>query len=115
MPIASETPLPTETGAKKTGRRANPAIDGPRDRTVCFMLSEAEKEAVDRLAFCMNLTRSGVLANVIAQFVAATGDKKAAKAAEKALTDYLDECRQAVKARGDFADKTLAAIKGGNK
>jgi len=79
------------------------------------MLSEAEKEAVDRLAFCMNLTRSGVLANVIAQFVAATGDEKAAKAAERALIDYLDECRQAVKARGDFADQTLAAIKGVNK
>lgn len=112
MPIAAEARPRTEHAPKKTGRRANPAIDGPRDRTVCFMLSEAEKEAVDRLAFCMNLTRSGVLANVIAQFVAATGDKKAAKAAENALTKYMEECRQAVKARGDLADKTLASMKG---
>jgi len=78
------------------------------------MLSEAEKDAVDRLALCMNLTRSGVLANVIAQFVAATGDKLEAKTAEQALTNYLDECRQAVKARGDFADRTIPGIKGQN-
>jgi len=110
MPIASR-PSPLERGVK-TGRRENPAINGPRDRTVCFMLSEPEKDSVDRLAFCMDLTRSGILANVVAQFVAATEGTKGGRAAEKALAAYLSECRQAVKKRGSVADKTIASMKG---
>lgn len=109
MPIASSS-LP-ETGGIKTGRRENPAINGPRDRTVCFMLSEAEKDSVDRLAFCMHLTRSGILATVVEQFVTATEDTKTGRAAEKALTAYLKECRKAVLKRGAFADKTIASMK----
>jgi len=115
MPIASETPPPTEAGAKKTGRRANPAIDGPRDRTVCFMLSEAEKEAVDRLAFCMNLTRSGILAKIVADFVRATETSKDGRNAEKQLAVYLTQCRTAVKKRGTLADEALPGMKGKNQ
>ena len=110
MPIASG-PSALERGVK-TGRRENPAINGPRDRTVCFMLSEPEKNSVDRVAFCMDLTRSGILANVVAQFVAATEGTKHGRAAEKALRGYLSECRKAVKKRGSFADKTIAPTKG---
>src|SRR5438552_2580166 len=110
MPIASNPP-PLERGVK-TGRRENPAINGPRDRTVCFMLSEPEKDGVDRLAFCMHLTRSGILANIVAEFVAAAEEGKKARAAEKTLTAYLNECRKAVKKRGAFADNTIAEMKG---
>jgi hypothetical protein len=111
MPIASEAP-PEERGVK-TGRRENPAIiNGPRDRTVCFMLSEPEKDSVDRLAFCMHLTRSGILANIVAEFVAAAKGSKEGQAAEKALTAFLSECRKAVKRRGPLADKTIAEMKG---
>ncbi|MEP6821385.1 MAG: hypothetical protein ABI946_03450 [Chthoniobacterales bacterium] len=76
------------------------------------MLSAAEKESVDRLAFCMHLTRSGILANVVAQFVMATEGTKQGRAAEKALAAYLGECRKAVTKRGAFADKTLSETKG---
>jgi hypothetical protein len=110
MPIASSL-LKTESGIK-TGRRENPAINGPRDQTVCFMLSNAEKDSVDRLAFCMQLTRSGVLANVVAHFVTATEGTRRGRAAEKALTAYLSECRKVVGERGAFADKRLASMKG---
>jgi hypothetical protein len=90
-----------------TGRRANPAIDGPRDNTVCFMLSKNEKFELDRLAFCINLTRSGLLAKVVAQFIAATEDTKQGREAAKGLRGYLAECAAAVKKRGTFATKTL--------
>ena len=76
------------------------------------MLSEAEREWVDRLAFCMNLTRSGILANVVAQFVTATEQTKKGRAAEKTLGAYLNECRKAVAKRGDLATETLASTKG---
>jgi hypothetical protein len=96
----------------KTGRRENPAVDGPRDRTVCFMLSDREKLGVDRVAFCMNLTRSGILANVTSEFVTATGGEKTAQEAEKTLFRYLRECRKAVRERGAFADRIMASMKG---
>ena len=91
----------------RTGRRENPAVNGPRDKTVCFMLSEQEKHAVDRLSFCVHLTRSGLLAKVVAAFIEAADSGKRGKAAEKQLIDYLGECRRQLKRRGAFADKTI--------
>jgi hypothetical protein len=102
---------PTERGVK-TGRRETPRMEHPRDNTVCFMLSEVEKEGVDRLAFCLHLTRSGVLAKIVTEFVTAVEDSKAGRNAEKQLTAYLAESRKAVKNRGEFATKTLQKIKG---
>lgn len=96
----------------KTGRRPNPSIDGPRDNTVCFMLSDGEKLAVDRLAFCLNVTRSGLLANVVAEFVAASSGSTPGREAEKRLRAYLEDCRQAYKKRGAFAAKAVVGTKG---
>jgi hypothetical protein len=110
MHIASQTE-PTQKSVK-TGRRENPTINGPRDKPVCFMLSEQEKHAVDRVAFCMHLTRSGILANAVSMFVGAATTGRAAKKSEKQLHDYLTECRKAVKKRGAFADKTMKEMRG---
>ena len=55
---------------------------------------------MDRLAFCMNVTRSGVLANMVARFVTATEATKQGRASEKALAEYLTECRKAVNKGG---------------
>ena len=96
----------------KTGRRENPAIKRPRDQTVCFMLSEGEKYDVDHLAFCVHLTRSGLLARIVTKFLAATEDSKAARIAEKKMAAYLNECRQSIKKRGAFADETLSKLAG---
>jgi len=96
----------------KTGRRPNPSIDGPRDNTVCFMLSDGEKLAVDRLAFCLNITRSGLLAKVVAEFVAASSGSKPGREAEKRLRAYLEDCRKAFEKRGAFAVKTVVGTKG---
>jgi hypothetical protein len=100
------TPPPAEREVK-TGRRENPAINGPRDKTVCFMLSEAERVDVDRLAFCLNLTRSGVLAKIVATFVEASGETEKAKDAEKELRSYLAHCRKEVKLRGALAAESI--------
>jgi hypothetical protein len=74
------------------------------------MLSDGEKVAVDRVAFCMHRTRSGVLANVAAQFVAATGKGKKAREAKQALFQYLAECQKAIRRRGALADKAMKWI-----
>ncbi len=106
---ATKLPPPTERGIK-TGRRENPAIDGPRDQTVCFMLSAGEKLAVDRLGFCMQMTRSGVLAKIVDEFIVSTEVSKEGLEAEKRLLAYLGECRKAVKQRGAFAAKAVASL-----
>jgi|CZKV01.1.fsa_nt_gi hypothetical protein len=99
--------MPVAGGETKTGRRPNPTIDGPRDNTVCFMLSDGEKLALDRLAFCEQITRSGILARIAADFVTAAGGSKTGREAEKRLWAYLDECRKSVKKRGEFAAKCV--------
>ena len=96
----------------KTGRRPNPTIDGPRDNTVCLMLSDGEKVALDRLAFCGQITRSGILAKIVADFVMAAGGSKQGREAEKRLMAYLAECRKSVKKRGEFAAKCVVPATG---
>lgn len=106
MPIRSNTP-PQGEGVK-TGRRQNPTIDGPRDRTVCFMLSENEKSELDRVAFCLNLTRSGLLASVVAPFIEAVNGGKNGEGAKQSLDAFLEVCRKAMKERGDLSRKVGA-------
>jgi len=93
----------------------NPAIDGPRDNTVCFMLSDGEKFSVDRLGLCMNITRSGILANIVAEFVAAAGGGRKGRGAEKRVLAYLGECRKAVKKRGKWAEEFISELGRGVK
>lgn len=100
-------PNPVPGAGTKTGRRPNPTIDGPRDNTVCFMLSDGEKLALDRLAFCEQITRSGILAKIATDFVTAAGGTKQGRDAEKRLLAYLAECRKSVKKRGEFAAKCV--------
>lgn len=109
MPRIS-TQTPNEKGVK-TGRRENPAIAGPRDKTVCFMLSEEEKLAVDRLALCLNITRSGLLAKIVVSFVEAAEGRNEANPSTDHLTAFLDECRSATEERGTFAADTITALK----
>lgn len=105
MPKPAPSALPEHE--IKTGRRANPAINGARDKTVCFMLSEAERVEVDRLAFCLNLTRSGFLAKVVVAFVDAAGDADKAKEAEQELRSYFGHCRKEAKKRGALAAESI--------
>ena len=98
---------PDAAAEPKTGRRPNPTIDGPRDQTVCFMLSKGEKLSVDRLAYCMNITRSGLLAAIAVDFVESAKGSNEAAAAKKKLLAYLEECRESVKKRGEEAAKWI--------
>lgn len=54
----------------RSGRRLAADIEEPRDRTVCFTLSESERNAVDVLAAYLSRTRSSVLTRIVTAFVA---------------------------------------------
>jgi hypothetical protein len=58
----------------RSGRRLAVDIDAPRDRTVCFMVSEDEREAIDDLSACVSRTRSAVLTRIVTAFVADSND-----------------------------------------
>jgi hypothetical protein len=79
------------------------------------MLSDGEKLALDRLAFCEQITRSGILAKIAADFVMAAGGSKQGREAEKRLLAHLVECRKSVKRRGEFAAKWVIPANGKKK
>lgn len=58
----------------RSGRRLAVDIDAPRDRTVCFMVSEDERQAIDDLSACLSRTRSAVLTRIVTAFVADSND-----------------------------------------
>jgi|GEM_PF-6961835 len=58
------------TDRVRSGRRFAVDIDMPRDKTVCFTVSEDERIAIDVLAACMGRTRSSVLTRIVNAFVA---------------------------------------------
>lgn len=60
----------TQDDRIRSGRRLAADIDTPRDRTVCFMVSEDERQAIDELAGCLSRTRSSVLTKIVTAFVA---------------------------------------------
>lgn len=58
---------------KRSGRRLAVDIDAPRDRTVCFLVSEDEREAIDALAASVGRTRSSLLVRIANAFVRDAG------------------------------------------
>ena len=76
----------------RSGRRFAVDIDAPRDRTVCFTVSEDERQAIDALALCLSRTRSSVLTRIVTAFVA-----DALEGEEPGrLLELFGECRKAV-------------------
>lgn len=68
------TTTPAPVDRIRSGRRLAVDIDAPRDRTVCFTVSEDERVAVDELAAYLSRTRSSVLTKIVTAFVADWGD-----------------------------------------
>jgi hypothetical protein len=64
----------TPEDRKRSGRRLAVDIDAPRDRTVCFMVTEDERLAIDALAGCLSRTRSSVLTKIVTAFLADWND-----------------------------------------
>lgn len=87
----------------RTGRRSLLHKAEPRDKTVCFTLSERERLDLDKLCLSMNITRSGLLSNVVVSFVTAAmsgGDSSA-------LLPWLEEATQAHEKYGEQTEKIV--------
>lgn len=60
---------PPSNDRVRSGRRFAVDIDAPRDRTVCFTVSENERQAIDGLAASQSRTRSSILTKIVTAFV----------------------------------------------
>lgn len=90
----------TETPQQKTGRRPTEERIAPRDKTICFMVSEEEKVAVDTMGVCMRLTRSAILAKIVSLYIESTDENKSEKdqkASENELLQFIEKGREALK------------------
>lgn len=80
----------------KTGRRLAVDIDSPRDRTVCFMVSEEEKQAIDEIGVAVGRTRSAVLTRIVTSFVSSAFEDSGSPEIWDELTEFRNECRDAL-------------------
>jgi hypothetical protein len=69
----------------------------PRNKTVCFTLSEREKLNLDKLCMSMNITRSGLLSQVLVSFVEAATDSTK----EENLLSWVTEAATAHETYGE--------------
>lgn len=102
---------------QKTGRRPQGEIETPRDKTICFMVSEDEKVAVDRLGVATNHTRSATLAKIVTLFLESVeGQEATQEEAEEKLWIYIEECREKLKQTPEWmksiANKSKTSKKG---
>ena len=59
----------TDPERVRSGRRMAVDIEAPRDRTVCFTVSDDERDAIDQVAAMLRRTRSSVLTRIVIGFV----------------------------------------------
>jgi hypothetical protein len=82
----------TSEDRKRSGRRLAVDIDAPRDRTVCFMVSEDERVAIDSLADSVSRTRSSLLVRIVNAFMKDAG----ARAGADNVLELLQQVRTGV-------------------
>jgi hypothetical protein len=90
-----------EINRQKTGRRPADERESPRDKTVCFLVSEDEKTAVDSLGVSTKLTRSAILAKIVTLFLESADinrPQKDQKESEKKLLKFIEDARAAQEA-----------------
>lgn len=83
-----------------SARRPSDERVEPRDKTICFMVSEDEKIAVDTMGVCMRLTRSAILAKIVSLYLKSTDEKSSdedQKASEEELLQFIEKGRKALK------------------
>jgi len=93
-------------GQGRTGRRRFVDMGiSPRNKTVCFMVSEEEKEAIDQIGFVLGRTRSAMLTQIVTGFTGAVFDADNFDERSKELVAYLEECRELIRTK-PYPNKT---------
>ena len=80
----------------RTGRRKAVDIDAPRDKTVCFMASEAEKTEIDLIGVGIQRTRSALLTRIVNIFVEGVMAENDWQPHADELSKFMSECRDAM-------------------
>ena len=85
--------IPIDAGRVKTGRRKAVDIDLPRDKTLCFMVSDEEKSNTDLIGAAIKRTRSALLAKIVNSFVAGVMAEDNWNIHADELSEFMLECR----------------------
>jgi len=91
-----KNPIDSDVDRIRTGRRKAVDIDAPRDKTVCFMTSEAEKAQIDLIGVGIQRTRSALLTRIVNTFVDGVMAENDCEIHAKELSKFMHECRDAV-------------------
>ena len=91
-----QKPVDSDENRIRTGRRKAVDIDAPRDKTVCFMVSEEEKQAIDMIGLGINRTRSALLTRIVNTFAEGVLEPESAADLAKELIAFQVECREAL-------------------
>lgn len=89
------TPANQAEDSPLTGHRRGLKPDEPRSSTVCFTLTETEKNSVDALSHCINLRRSAILTEIVTRFMSAAQSPRGT-AKRTALLDFLEDCQEQI-------------------
>ena len=84
-----------KTQHRSSGRRKAVDIDSPRDKTVCFMVSEEEKQSIDHLCVSLGKTRSSILTRIVTSFLCGVTDRDRAEDSIAELKQFLEESQTA--------------------
>ena len=90
-----------------TGHRPGRNPDEPRNSTVCFMVTESERAAIDALSHCIYRRRSAILTEIVTRFMAAAQSPRGA-VKRTALLDYLGECQDEIAEKRKLFDSLTA-------
>ncbi|MBK1830903.1 hypothetical protein JIN77_09210 [Verrucomicrobiaceae bacterium R5-34] len=71
-------------------------MDAPRDKTVCFMVSETEKNQIDLVGVGIKRTRSALLTRIVSTFVDGVMAEDEWQAHADELSAFMHECREAM-------------------
>lgn len=91
-----QKPVESEGTRIRTGRRKAVDMDAPRDKTVCFMVSESEKTQIDLVGVGIKRTRSALLTRIVSTFVDGVMAEGEDQDHSAELVEFMRECREAM-------------------
>jgi hypothetical protein len=100
------TAIPNQTEADEgpqTGHRPGRRPDEPRNSTVCFTVTEHERNTIDALSHCIHKRRSAILTEIVTRFMAAAQSPRGALK-RTALLDFLEECQEEIQTKRALFD-----------
>lgn len=91
----------------RTGHRPGRNPEVPRNSTVCFTVTEAERATIDALSYTINLRRSAILTEIVTRFLTAAQSPIRGGVKRTALFDFLEDCQDQIREKRSLFDSMV--------